>query len=97
MNTETQTPPAVVLSTALLERMRAKADNAYCAYIAQMGRDECLGWEIKVERGKFGKPEIEAHCKASELLGRHRALHEAAEMVAELMCSNAMYTAKPAI
>lgn len=92
MNTEKPNPPVVVLSTALLERMRAKADNAYCAYIAQLGRDECLGWEIKVERGKFGKPEIEAHCKASELLGRHRALHEAAEMVAELMCSNAEIT-----
>ena len=42
-------------STALLERMRARADNAYCAYIEQLRRDECLGWEIKVERGKFGK------------------------------------------
>ena len=70
--------------------MRAIADNAYCAYIGQLGRDECLGWEIKVERGKFGKPEIEAHCKAGELLGRHRALHEAAGMLEEFMRSNAV-------
>lgn len=88
MNTEQPTQPTVVLSTALLERMRARADNAYCAYIGQLRRDECLGWEIKVERGKFGKPEIEAHCKASELLGRHRAMHEAAEMLDEFMRSN---------
>jgi len=90
MTTEQPTQPPVVLSTALLERMRARADNAYCAYIEQLQRDECLGWESKVERGKFGKPEIAAHCKASEILGRHRALHEAAEMVAELIRSNAV-------
>lgn len=75
--------------TDVLERMRARADNAYCDYIGQLRRDECLGWEIKVERGKFGEAELKAHCAAAEKLGRHRALHEAAKMLAEVLRSNA--------
>lgn len=75
--------------TDVLERMRARADNAYCDYIGQLRRDECLGWEIKVERGKFGEEELKAHCAAAEKLGRHRALHEAANMLAEVLRSNA--------
>jgi hypothetical protein len=71
--------------TDVLERMRARADNAYCDYIGQLRRDECLGWEIKVERGKFGEAEMKAHCAAAEKLGRHRALHEAANMLAEVL------------
>ena len=75
--------------TDVLERMRARADNAYCDYIGQLRRDECLGWEIKVERGKFGEAELKAHCAAAEKLGRHRALHEAASMLAEVLRPNA--------
>jgi len=80
--------------TALLERMRARSDNAYCDYIGQLRRDECLGWEIKVERGKFGEAEMKAHCAAAEKLGRHRALHEAANMLAEVLRSNAEITGR---
>lgn len=69
--------------TDMLERMRAMSDNAYCDYISQMRRDECLGWQIKVERGKFGEAELKAHCAAAEKLGRHRALHEVAKMLEE--------------
>ena len=74
--------------TDVLERMRARADNAYCDYIGQLRRDECLGWEIKVERGKFGEAELKAHCAAAEKLGRHRALYEAAKMLEEALLSN---------
>ena len=81
--------------TDVLERMRTRADNAYCDYIGQLRRDECLGWEIKVERGKFGEAEMKAHCVAAEKLGRHRALHEAANMLAEVLRSNAEVIGKP--
>ena len=73
--------------TAVLESIRARADNAYCDYISQCRRDECLGWQIKSERGKFGEAELKAHCTAAEKLGRHRALHEAANMLAEVLRS----------
>ena len=79
----------------LLERLRARADNAYCDYIGQLRRDECLGWEIKVERGKFGEAEMKAHCAAAEKLGRHRALHEAANLLEEDLRSNAEVTGRP--
>lgn len=57
----------------LLEGLKAKADNAYCDYIAQMRRSECLGFEQKLKEGKFGNKELEAHTRAGELLGKHRA------------------------
>ena len=82
--------------TDVLERMRARADNAYCDYIGQLRRDECLGWEIKVERQEFGEAELKAHCAAAENLGRHRALHEAAKMLEEALRSNAGNHAAPA-
>jgi hypothetical protein len=76
------TDPATLIKS-LVERLRARADNAYCDMIGVARRDESLGWEIKVERGKFGRPELDAHVKGGELLGRHRALHEAATLVEE--------------
>ena len=72
----------------VLERMRGMADNAYHDYIGQLRRDECLGWEIKVERGKFGEAELKVHKDAAERLGRHRALQEAANMLTEVFRSN---------
>lgn len=84
-NDETSTAGMAPELANVLWRMRAKADNAYSDYIEQLRRDECLGWEIKVERGKFGEAELKAHCAAAEKLGRHRALHEAANMLSEAL------------
>lgn len=69
---------------ALAERLQSRADNAYCEYIGRLRHDECLGWEIKAERGLFRAPELKAHMDAAEMLGRHRALSEAAALVREL-------------
>ena len=61
---------------ALRERLRARSENAYCDLITIARRDESLGWESKVERGEFGKKELDAHTASGEKLGRHRALAE---------------------
>ncbi len=74
--------------TEELRLLRARADNAYYDYIGQCRRDECLGWEIKVERGTFGEAELKAHCAAAEKLGRYRALHEAAKMLEEALSAD---------
>lgn len=89
-NTQTANSAAGLASelTDVLERIHAMSDNAYCDYIGQLRRDECLGWEIKVERGKFGEAELKAHCAAAEKLGHHRALHEAANMLGDVLRSN---------
>ena len=71
--------------TSLLSALRARADNAYIEYVSKCRKDECLGWEIKVERGEFGIAEMQAHCAAAEILGRHRALHEAANLIGEFL------------
>lgn len=69
----------------LLERLIARADNAYIDYINKCRREECLGWEVKVDRGKFGFKELQAHKDAAEQLGKHRALHEAVKMLKEAL------------
>ena len=81
--------PVDVNVRGLLDRLQARADNAYCDYIGLCRRDECLGWEAKVEKQIFGEAELKAHCAAAEKLGRHRALHEAAKMLEEALRSNA--------
>lgn len=70
---------------AVVSRMQARSDNAYIEYIGQCGRDECLGEEIKMERGLFKSAELKAHRSASQSLGRHKALFEAVEMVKEAL------------
>jgi len=60
----------------IIEKVLAKSQNAYEDYISKLRCDECLGWEIKVERGEFGKREFDAHCAANQLLGKHRAYHD---------------------
>ena len=65
----------------LIERLQARADNAYVDYINWCRRDECLGWEAKIEKGVLGLAELEAHKRAAEALGRHRALQEVANLL----------------
>ena len=55
--------------------MRGRADRAYCNYIDQMRRDECLGESAKFSNDKFGPKELAAHRNAAELLGAHKALY----------------------
>ena len=81
--------PVDVNVRGLLDRIQARADNAYCDYIGLCRRDECLGWEAKVEKGIFGEAELKAHKIAAEMLGRHRALQEAANLLHELLTPNA--------
>lgn len=70
---------------ALQGRLQARSENAYCDMIGIARRDESLGWEIKVERGEFGRKELDAHCAAAEKLGRHRALAEACLEIQEIL------------
>jgi len=63
---------------ALAETFQSLSDRAYCNYIEQMRRPECLGWEEKVRTRRFGTAELEAHTKAGAQLGRHKAFQEAA-------------------
>lgn len=81
--------PVDVNVRGLLDRLQARADNAYCDYIGLCRRDECLGWEAKVEKGLFGDAELKAHKDAAERLGRHRALQEAVNLLHELLTPNA--------
>lgn len=87
-NTVSAASPLDSQVRGLLDRVQARADNAYCEYIGLCGRDECLGWEIKVEKGLFGEKELKSHKAAAEKLGRHRALQEVANLLHELLTSN---------
>ncbi len=67
-----------------VEILKNKASRAYCDYIDQLRKSECLGWEQKVKSGKFGAAELKAHNRAHELLGKHRAYTEAAQAIRDL-------------
>ena len=92
---DTEARPSEVRSDALLADLRsrlwARCENAYCDMISVARRDESLGWEIKVERGEFGRKELDSHSKMGELLGRHRALAEACREIDEVLKANATH------
>jgi hypothetical protein len=92
MTTPIAQGPVDVNVRGFLDRLQARADNAYCDYIGLCRRDECLGWEAKTEKGIFGEAELKAHKDAAEKLGRHRALQEAANLLHELLTPNAQVT-----
>ena len=81
--------PCISLLADLRSRLWARCENAYCDMISVARRDESLGWEIKVERGEFGRKELDSHAKMGELLGRHRALAEACREIDEVLKANA--------
>ena len=85
--TESETGAAIVLRrlVSLRERLCARSENAYCDMIGIARKDESLVWEIKVERGEFGRKELDAHIAGGEKLGRHRALAEACREIDELL------------
>lgn len=61
--------------------MEVLRNNAYTTYIGQCRRDECLGWEGKLDRGLFGIKELEAHKDSKEMLGFYRAYTEVLKMI----------------
>lgn len=65
--------------------INAMADRAYCDSLDAARRTECLGWEAKVRCGQFGKPEMEAHKKSDELMGRHIGFRRAAARIQSLV------------
>lgn len=78
---------ASALTAGLGGTFRAMSDNAYCAYIQQMRRETCLGWEHKVQTGKFGRDNLDGFMRAAEWLGRHRAMAEAERMANDLQAN----------
>jgi len=69
----------------LADELHERASREYCSYVEQMRREECLGWEAKIEAGQFGDKELAGHTYAGTLLGRHRALAKVAEEVLALV------------
>lgn len=67
------TPPA----EPVVEALRSEAGTAYCRFIDKMSAPLCLGVEHKLETGKFGAAELNAHVDARELYGFHRGINHA--------------------
>lgn len=68
--------PTTPSPTALSDSFNARSENSYLSYIELCRKTECLGAEIKMEKGTFQRPELDAHKAAAEMLGRHRAYAE---------------------
>lgn len=67
------TPPA----ERVVEALRTEAGSAYCRFLDKMSAPLCLGVEYKLETGKFGAAELNAHVDARELYGFHRGINHA--------------------
>jgi hypothetical protein len=67
----------------LIELLRKRSEWAYVDYISLCRRNECLGAEAKMSKGIFRKQELDAHTKAAELLGRHRAYADLAKELSD--------------
>lgn len=70
---------------AARKEINALSDAAYVRYIQQMGRTECLGWEVKVKSGSFGQSEFDAHARANVYLGEHKGFAKACAAIAALI------------
>ena len=76
------------LRTAIIDlrsKLRKQSEDAYCDMISIMQKDEALGWEAKVQCGKFGSKELEAHCLSRQRLGCHLALIDVCFEIDELL------------
>ena len=58
------------------DEIKAAADRAYCRFLEMCQHDHCRGEVFKIENGKFTMTNLEAHRRAHEQLGRHRAFME---------------------
>lgn len=65
-----------------VSELRWRGDRAYLDFHEQCKRTECLGADAKMQAGKFGREELTAHMIAQELLGKHKAYHDAASYLA---------------
>jgi len=72
----------------LADRFQVMSDNSYIRYLDRCRADECLGYEYKMEKGSFGRAELDAHKLATEALGKHKAYqlcaNELRSIIAEL-------------
>lgn len=61
----------------IIESLKAFADAKYISALKQCEQDACLGWEHKVQNGKYGDSEHQAHANASKDFGAHFGIYEA--------------------
>jgi hypothetical protein len=66
----------------LASQLRDISNNAYVQYAKLMASQPCVGVERKLASGEFTLDNLRVFMQAPEWLGRHRALYNAAEMVA---------------
>lgn len=67
--------------TEFAVELKTLSDRAYCQFITQCEKAECLGEDAKLSRGSFGKAELHAHRVAHQYLGAHRAFAEAIQLL----------------
>lgn len=67
----------------LINELRERRDSAYLQCIDQLRKDVCRGAEYKMKTGTFGMNELDTHCLARELLGRHRAFNDVIKLLTE--------------
>lgn len=70
---------------AIADRFQVMSDNSYIRYLDRCKNDACLGWERKIEKGLFGRTELDVHKLAAEALGKHKAYQSCANELRSLI------------
>ena len=70
---------------ALQNRFISRAHNCYIEGLNCLRQDAALGEDIKLEKGLFGKKELDSHRLAARYFGYHLAYTEAAKDVHEVL------------
>lgn len=69
----------------LLEEIKALGDGTYCRALDIARNPDALGWEIKVQRGEFGRKELEAHCDSSRHIGKHQGYADVRNKLTQIL------------
>lgn len=67
----------------LIETLRKKQSKAYCDYIDVLNDNLCRGAEYKLKNNSFTVKNLNAHCKAEHLYGKHVAFNEVLKLLKE--------------
>lgn len=92
-NAHVAEPAETSTDTSLVSALQGRADAAYCTYLRLLSDTPCLGVEQKLLTGKFTTTNLEAHCKANQQLGMHKAFIEAINLMKPIPTGISAYKA----
>lgn len=67
----------------VVKQLKTDGDRAYCNAL-DLADKNCRGAQYKLENGLFGNDDLNWHCQHNELIGQHRGMYHAINLLHEL-------------